>query len=84
MDISNVVSTLIILAKNGRRYRIEINKDTTNNNYFAILYVQQDMDTKDFGSCPVWCQINGYIQLGGIDVQSCESEALRVLKDQLK
>ncbi|EPV6144072.1 hypothetical protein ACV8DN_004314 [Morganella morganii] len=84
MDISNVISTLIITAGSGDRYRIEINKDITNKDYFGILYVQQDIDTDKFGRRPVWCQINGYIQLGGIDIQSCERDALNKLKDQLK
>lgn len=84
MDISKVVSTVIILAENGNRYRIEINKGDNNKDYFAILYVQQEVDTETFGRCPVWCQINGYIQLGGVDISSCESDVLRILKDQLK
>ena len=83
MDISKVVSTVIILAENGNRYRIEINKHINTNEHFAVFYVQQDMETEKYGRCPAWCEISSYIQLGGIDIPSCENQAISFLTDQL-
>lgn len=74
MNYAKLISALVFENSNGEKFKYEIFQDFPGGEYYAVIQTKQDLKTENFGMCPVWAEINGYLRLEPLNSLACEEE----------